>query len=148
MVLHLAGLDIHRDTVVACCRVHHQGRRVALTKGTFATTTKCLRELADWLSEASVTTIAMEATGVYGKPVYYSLEGRFDEIWLCNAQYVKNVPGRKADRNDAEWLADCSSASVLIPATSMTWWWTRSAKRRRSSTPSASSPRSIIASVA
>jgi transposase len=61
----VAGLDIHRDTVVACCRVHHQGRRVALTKGTFATTTKGLKELVDWLSEASVTTIAMDATGVY-----------------------------------------------------------------------------------
>lgn len=71
----VAGLNIHRDTVVACCRVHHQGRRVALTKGTFATTTKGLTELVDWLREASVTTIAMEATGVYWKPVYYSLAG-------------------------------------------------------------------------
>jgi len=61
----VAGLVIHRDTVVTCCRVHHQGRRVAWAKGTFATATKGLKELVDWLSEASVSTIAMEATGVY-----------------------------------------------------------------------------------
>jgi transposase len=112
----VAGLDIHRDTVVACCRVHHEGRRVALTKGTFATTTKGLKELVDWLSEASVTTIAMEATGVYWKPVYYSLEGHFDELWLCNAQHVKNVPGRKTDLNDAEWLADVASHGMVRPS--------------------------------
>ena len=112
----VAGLDIHRDTVVACCRVHHQGRRVALTKGTFATTTKGLKELVDWLSEASVTTIAMEATGVYWKPVYYSLEGHFEELWLCNAQHVKNVPGRKTDLNDAEWLADVASHGMVRPS--------------------------------
>jgi len=109
----VAGLDIHRDTVVACCRVHHQGRRVAVTKRSFSTTTKGLTELVDWLSEASVTTIAMEATGVYWKPVYYSLEGHFDELWLCNAQHVKNVPGRKTDLNDAEWLADVASHGMV-----------------------------------
>ncbi len=83
---------------------------MALTKGTFATTTKSLRDLADWLSEASVTTIARETTVEYWKPVYHSLEGRFDEIWLRKVHWhVKNVPGRKTDLNDAEWLVDATS---------------------------------------
>jgi transposase len=112
----VAGLDIHRDTVVACCRFHHQGRRVALTMGTFATTTKGLKQLVDWLSEASVTAIAMEATGVYWNPVYRSLQGHFEEFWLCNAQHVKNVPGRKTDLNDAEWLADVASHGMVRPS--------------------------------
>lgn len=112
----VAGLDIHRDTVVACCRVHEQGRRVVATKRTFATTTRGLMDLVSWLSEASVTTIAMEATGVYWKPVYYSLENHFEELWLCNAQHVKNVPGRKTDLNDAEWLADVASHGMVRPS--------------------------------
>jgi hypothetical protein len=71
----------------------------------FSTTSKGLGELASFLSDAAVDTVVMEATGVYWKPVYYSLEGLFEELWLCNAQHVKNVPGRKSDLSDAEWLA-------------------------------------------
>lgn len=91
----VAGLDVHRDKVVACCRVGQPDRSVDVTKASFATTAKGLAELAAWLTEAQVTTVAMEATGVYWKPVYYALEGLFDELWLCNAQHVKNVPRRK-----------------------------------------------------
>jgi len=71
----------------------------------FSTTSKGLGELASFLSDAAVDTVVMEATGVYCKPVYYTLEGLFEELWLCNAQHVKNVPGRKSDLSDAEWLA-------------------------------------------
>jgi transposase len=59
--------------------------------------------LGDWLTGHQVTTVAMESTGVYWRPVYYALEGRFDELWLCNAHHVKNVPGRKTDMKDAAW---------------------------------------------
>src|SRR5487761_2511290 len=105
----VAGLDVHRETVAACCRIQQRGRSATVTKRTFTTTAKGLGDLAAWLTESSVTTIAMEATGVYWKPVYYSLEGLFTELWLCNAQHVKNVPGRKTDLNDAEWLADVAA---------------------------------------
>lgn len=100
----VAGLDVHRDTVVACCRVNGPDRSVEVTKRSFSTTASGLGELAAWLSDAGVGTVAMEATGVYWKPVYYALEGLFDELWLCNAQHVKNVPGRKTSGVDASWL--------------------------------------------
>jgi transposase len=109
----VGGLDVHRDTVVACCRVQQRGRSVAVTKRSFATTTTGLQDLAAWLTESGITTVAMEATGVYWKPVYYALEGLFPELWLCNTQHVKNVPGRKTDLNDAEWLADVAAHGIV-----------------------------------
>src|ERR1019366_5815334 len=65
-------------------------------KARFKTTTAGLTEMADWCVERAVELVAMEATGVYWKPVYYALEDRF-RVWLCNASHVKNVPGRKTD---------------------------------------------------
>lgn len=112
----VGGLDVHRDTVVACWRVQQPDRSVDTTKQSFATTAKGLGDLATWLSEAGVTTVVMEATGVYWKPVYYALEGLFSELWLCNAQHVKNVPGRKTDLSDAEWLADVASHGMVRPS--------------------------------
>ncbi len=101
----VAGLDVHRDSVSACARVPGVRREVVLHKACYATTTAGLAELADWLGSEAVTVVGMEATGVYWKPCYYALEGRFD-VWLCNAHHVKNVPGRKTDMSDAAWLAD------------------------------------------
>ena len=112
----VAGLDVHRDTVVACCRIEDSKRHIKLTKRTFGTTSNGLAELGRWLSDAGVTTVVMEATGVYWKPVYYSLEGLFNELWLCNAQHVKNVPGRKTDLADAEWLADVAAHGMVRPS--------------------------------
>jgi transposase len=112
----VAGLDVHRDTVVACCRMPGPRGGIKTTKRSFRTTSKELVELAHWLSEAGVTTVVMEATGVYWKPVYYSLEGLFEELWLCNAQHVKNVPGRKTDLTDAEWLADVAAHGMVRPS--------------------------------
>ena len=112
----VAGLDVHRDAVVACCRVQQRGRSVAVTRRSFATTTTGLEDLAAWLTESGVTTVAMEATGVYWKPVDYALEGLFPELWLCNAQHVKNVPGRKTDLNDAEWLANVAAHGMVRPS--------------------------------
>ncbi len=112
----VAGLDVHRDTVVACCRVVDPDGEVEVTKQSFATTRKGLGELAVFLSGAAVETVAMEATGVYWKSPYYALEGMFDELWLCNAQHVKNVPGRKSDLSDAEWLADIAAHGMVRPS--------------------------------
>ena len=112
-VLHVrcAGLDVHKDTVVACVRCvsapkHHEVR-------TFGTTTRELLKLADWLESHGCTHIAMEATGVYWKPVWHVLEERF-ELVLANAQHIRNVPGQKTDVNDAMWIAD-STGSRACP---------------------------------
>ncbi len=111
-----AGLDVHRDNVVAATRVNEPSGEVAVTKKRFPTTRRGVRELAAFLSEAGVTRVAMEATGVYWKTIYYALEGLFDELWLCNAQHVKNVPGRKTDLGDAEWLADVAAHGMVQPS--------------------------------
>jgi len=71
--------------------------------------------LHDWLAAHGVTDVAMESTGVYWKPVYYALEDRF-LVWLCNAHHVKNVPGRKTDMSDAEWLADVAAHGMVRPS--------------------------------
>ena len=112
----VAGLDVHRDTVVACTRIVEPDGAVTVAKASFSTMVKGLVELAAWLGDAGITTVGMEATGVYWKPVFYSLEGLFDEVWLCNAQHVKNVPGRKTDLSDAEWLADVVAHGMVRPS--------------------------------
>lgn len=111
-VLHprCAGLDVHKDTVVAGVRcvsppTHHEVQ-------SFATTTRGLFALADWLESHGCTHVAMEATGVYWKPVWHLLEGRF-ELVLANAQHVRNVPGRKSDVGDAAWIADLLAHGLI-----------------------------------
>jgi transposase len=111
----VAGLDVHRDSVAVCVRVPGPGRSVVTYKQRFATTTGGLAQLAVWLGGHAVTVVGMEATGVYWKPVYYTLEDRF-ELWLCNAHHVKNVPGRKTDMTDAEWLADVVAHGMVRPS--------------------------------
>ncbi len=102
---HCAGLDVHKDTVVAGVR-HMANGTVKREVRTFKTTTKDLMDLSEWLSAEGCTHIAMEATGIYWKPVWHVLgDGEF-ELVLGNAAHVKNVPGRKPDVNDATWLAD------------------------------------------
>lgn len=108
----VAGLDVHRDTVVACTQIF-DGERVQMDKASFATTAKGVRELTEWLSSAEVELVVMESTGVYWKPVFYPLEGLFDDVWLVNAQHVKNVPGRKTDMADAQWLADVGAHGMV-----------------------------------
>jgi len=109
---HCAGLDVHKDTVVACVR-HMAGGAVKREIKTFKTTTKDLMALSDWLSAEGCTDIAMEATGVYWKPVWHVLsDGEFVLI-LANAAHVKNVPGRKTDVNDAAWLADLLAHGLI-----------------------------------
>lgn len=98
-----AGLDIHKDTVVACVRVPGEdGGRDQETR-TFGTSTGQLLVLLDWLRSWGVTLVGMESTGIYWRPVYYLLEDHM-ECWLLNAQHLRNVPGRKTDVKDAEWI--------------------------------------------
>jgi transposase len=84
-------------------------------KARFKTTSAGLLELRGWLADRAVVLVAMEATGVYWKPVYYALEDHFT-CWLCNAHHVKNVPGRKTDMSDAEWLADVAAHGMVRPS--------------------------------
>lgn len=112
----VAGLDVHRDTVVAGCRVAGPGDEVEVTKQGFSTTQRGLTELTAFLGDAGIESVAMEATGVYWKSVYYALEGLFPELWLCNAQHVKNVPGRKTDLSNAAWLADVAAHGMVRPS--------------------------------
>ena len=106
-----AGLDVHKETVVACGRGVASGA-VQVQVRTFTTTTAGLRELADWLSGHGCTHVAMESTGVYWKPVWHRLVDDF-ELVLANAWHIHNVPGRKSDVNDAMWIADLLAHGLL-----------------------------------
>ena len=106
-----AGLDVHKQTVVACVRIAGDGRPTQEVRS-FATTTSGLLALADWLDSFSVEHVAMEATGAYWKPVWHVLDGHF-QLLLANAAHVKNVPGRKTDINDAMWLADLLAHGLI-----------------------------------
>jgi len=112
----VAGLDVHRDSVAACVRLPGSRRGTVTHKQRFSTMTNGLGQLAAWLSEHRVEVVGMEATGVYWKAPYYALEGREFELWLCNAHHVKNVPGRKTDMSDAEWLADVVAHGMVRPS--------------------------------
>ncbi len=110
-----AGLDVHKKTVVACIR--HTGPDGAVTTAvrTFGTMTAQLLALADWLDAEGVRQVAMESTGVYWKPIFNILEGRFAVI-LVNAHRLKQVPGRKTDVKDAEWIAQLLQYGLLSPS--------------------------------
>ena len=112
VVERVAGLDVHKANVTACVRVPaHAGEREEHV-ATFQTTVSGLLVLADWLQAHGVTNVAMEATGVYWKPVWAILEDRFACI-LVNARHVKQVPGRKTDVTDAQWLCRLAEAGLL-----------------------------------
>jgi transposase len=113
-----AGLDVHRDSVVATVRVPGTGksrRRRAQQTHTFGTTIAQLERLADWLEGFAVTLVGMEATGVYWKPVFSVLERRF-ECWLINAEHLHNVPGRKSDVIDSRWLCELLELGLVRPS--------------------------------
>src|SRR6266498_676940 len=112
MIQRCAGLDVHKAVVVATVRVPDGDGSRAMHTETFSTTTTSLLALHDWLHASGVTHIAMESTGVYWKPVYYALEDGFT-LLLVNARHVKNVPGRKTDVKDSEWLAQLLECGLL-----------------------------------
>jgi transposase len=114
LVERCAGLDVHKDTVVACVRVSGPGGREQHTHE-FGTTTPELFAMRDWLGGYGVTLVGMEATGVYWKPVFYVLEEAF-ECWLLNARHLRNVPGRKTDMADAAWIAQLMEHGLVRPS--------------------------------
>lgn len=113
-VLHAccAGLDVHKRTVVACVRRVDPAGKVSKLIKTFATMTADLLDLSDWLAVQGVKVIAMESTGSYWKPVFNLLESRF-EVVLVNAHHIKQVPGRKTDIKDSEWIAQLLQHGLL-----------------------------------
>jgi transposase len=111
----VAGLDVHKKTVVAARMRVTEEDRVEWETKTFGTTTPDLLELHDWLYEWELTHVAMESTGDYWKPVFNILEDTF-EVWLVNAQHVKHVSGRKTDVKDSEWLAELMLHGLLKPS--------------------------------
>jgi transposase len=107
-----AGLDVHKQTVVACVRRLDAKGVVHKEVRTFGTMTAELLQLADWLAQEGVTHVAMESTGVYWKPVWNILEDQFETL-LVNAQHITTVPGRKTDVKDSEWIAQLLQHGLL-----------------------------------
>ena len=116
MVDRCAGVDVHRDEVVATARVPGVGRRrFEQETRTFKSTLGGLAQLGAWLAELGVTLVGVEATGVYWKTVFQALEDRF-ECWLLNAQHLHNVPGRKTDVKDSEWICQLVQHGLVRPS--------------------------------
>ena len=110
-----AGLDVHKRSVTATVRVPGPGGGRRQETKSFKTTVPRLLELSDWLGSYGVTLVGMESTGVYWKPVFYLLEERF-ECWLLNARHLHNVPGRKTDVKDSEWIARMVEQGLVRPS--------------------------------
>jgi transposase len=107
-----SALDVHKEQVTACVRVPGKGRSREQHVAQFSTTVAGLLTLRDWLAAFGVQQVVMEATGVFWKPVWAILEDEFDCL-LVNARHVKQVPGRKTDVTDAEWLCQLAEAGLL-----------------------------------
>ncbi|MEI7894802.1 MAG: IS110 family transposase [Myxococcales bacterium] len=114
----VCGLDVHKETVVACVRTFEEGaKRPKKEVRTFAAHRRGLTELRTWLVESKVEAVAMEGTGIYWRPVYAALEGEVPwSLVVGNAQHIKNVPGRKTDVKDAEWLAELVGHGLIRPS--------------------------------
>ena len=111
-----AAIDVGKDEIAVAVRMPGDGPEGRVTvKRTFRTFYGVMGEAARWLVSLGVTHVAMEATGVYSMPVYYALVGHgdFEKVLICNAAHVKNVPGRKTDYADAEWLAHLLECGLL-----------------------------------
>src|SRR3954465_527932 len=116
VVERCAGLDVHRDNVVATVRVPATGRRQwEQQTQTFNATLAGLAALGAWLSRFGVSLVGMEATGVYWKTVFQALEVRF-ECWLLNAHHLRHVPGRKTDVKDSEWICQLVQHGLVRPS--------------------------------
>ena len=109
---HCAGLDVHKKMVVACVFVSDRQGKIQRLIRTFPTTLAGLEALAAWLSGLGVTHVAMESTGVYWKPVFNVL-APLCEVWIVNARDLQQVPGRKTDVKDAEWIAQLMRHGLL-----------------------------------
>ncbi len=109
------GIDVHKATLAACVRVYTRGGKLNQEIRSFGTTSDELLSLHDWLSAQQVSHVAMEATGVYWKPVYYVLEQGFTML-LVNPAEIKRLPGRKTDVSDSAWLAQLLENGLLRPS--------------------------------
>lgn len=107
-----AGIDVHKKTVVVCCRISSPDAPTTLETRTFSTMTADLLRLCDWLTELDITHVAMESTGEFWKPLYNLLEGTFT-VLVVNAHHMHTVPGRKTDVKDAEWIANLLRHGLL-----------------------------------
>lgn len=105
------GLDVHRDSITACIMIGYGTQKRKLIK-TFQTFTSDIKELANWLKSFNIQQVAVESTGIYWKPIFNIFEGDF-EVILVNAQHVKNVPGKKTDVKDSEWLCKLLKCGLL-----------------------------------
>jgi len=111
------GLDIHKETVVACILVRGSAKSQKKEVRTFAAHTRGLLELRGWLQDHAIQVVAMESTGVYWRPVYAILEEANGwSLIVGNAQHIKNVPGRKTDVKDAEWIARLAQSGLIRPS--------------------------------
>src|SRR5690348_12702727 len=109
------GLDVHQAMVVACLRRGTAGSKPRKEIRTFRTVRRELESMRDWLKAEGCTSVVMESTGVYWKPVYAVLEGHFD-LTVGNAQFIKNVPGRKTDVSDSDWLSYLGRIGMIRPS--------------------------------
>ncbi len=109
---HCAGIDVHKKNAVVCCRITAPDGAVTTETRTFSTMTADLLALSDWLTSMGITHVAMESTGEFWKPLYNLLEGNFT-LLVVNAHHMHNVPGRKTDVKDAEWIADLLAHGLL-----------------------------------
>lgn len=107
-----AGLDVHKKSITACVLWALPKGKKKQEKRRFATVTQDLLAMADWLRESGVTQVAMESTGVYGKPGWKIWEGQL-EILLVNAPPIPAGPGRKTDQKDSEWMAELLQHGLL-----------------------------------
>jgi transposase len=120
------GLDVHKKFVTACLLILGASGAVTKEQRAFGATTPQLRQLLDWLLARGCRHVALESTGVYGKPVHNLLEGALEQVLLVNAQHIKHVPGRKTDTRDAEWIATLLPHGLLkgsfIPSKEVRDW--------------------------
>lgn len=115
VVERCSGLDVHKDTVMATVRTPGPaGQREEVTKE-FGATTAELLALRDWLTARGVTLVGMESTGIYWRPIYYVLEDAM-ECWLLNARHLRNVPGRKTDVKDSQWICRLVEHGLVRPS--------------------------------
>jgi transposase len=115
VVARSAGLDIGKASLIACVQVPDAHAGWQISKRRFATTVAGLLALRDWLLGFGVTRVGMESTGAYWKPVYYTLEDAL-QCWLLNPRHMRNVPGRKTDATDAEWICDLIAHGLVRPS--------------------------------
>ena len=106
------GMDIHKEVVVATVR----GLGIPQEPRSFSTFTSSLTELRDWLMSLGITHVAMESTGIFWKPIHNVFEGHIPNVWVVNARHMKNVPGRKTDKKDSEWICQLLMAGLLKPS--------------------------------